>query len=225
MGLRLGLKLLCPALVATLRWPKVRQEPLTCPSSFSRAERNFILWACEHMPARDAAIIKLLLFTGARASSVATARLSGLHVSTRSGGITYVGKRSKTYQVPLNVEAREALRVYLDVRPDVVHDFIFCAERAPFAPISRVVVWATWQSLKRYVPAALAEKIKRPHQARHDLARRLLSGDEGTKMPVPLADAAAILAHADVRITADIYARPSKESLAKALERIVGEDQ
>ena len=145
MGLRLGLKLLCPALVATLRWPKVRQEPLTCPSSFSRAERNFILWACEHMPARDAAIIKLLLFTGARASSVATARLSGLHVSARSGSITYVGKESKTYQVPLNVEAREALRVYLDGRPDVVHDFIFCAERAPFAPISRGVVWATWR--------------------------------------------------------------------------------
>ena len=68
-------------------------------------------------------------------------------------------------------------------------------------------------------------KIQGPHQARHDLARRLLSGDEGTKMPVPLADAAAILAHADVRITAGIYARPSKESPAKALERIVGEDQ
>jgi hypothetical protein len=30
---------------------------------------------------------------------------------------------------------------------------------------------------------------------------------------------------ADVRITAGIYARPSKESLAKALERIVGEEE
>lgn len=30
--------------------------------------------------------------------------------------------------------------------------------------------------------------------------------------------------HADVRITAGIYARPSKENLRKALERIVGED-
>ena len=39
-----------------------------------------------------------------------------------------------------------------------------------------------------------------------------------------MGDVAAILAHVDVRITVGIYARPSKESLAKALERIVGED-
>lgn len=37
-------------------------------------------------------------------------------------------------------------------------------------------------------------------------------------------DVAAIMAHADVRITAGIYARPSKENLTKALERIVGEE-
>lgn len=227
MGLRLGLKLLCPTLVATLRWPKVRMEQLTCPSGFSRTERNSILRACDQMASespRSAAIIKLLLFTGGRASSVATARLSGLHVSARSGSITYTGKGSKVYSVPLNVEAREALRAYLDVRPEAEHDFIFCSERAPFDPISRGVVWATWQDLKRHVPAALAEKIHGPHQARHDLCRRLLSGDEGTKTPVALADCAAIMAHSDVRVTASIYARPSKESLAKALERIVGEE-
>ena len=225
MGLRLGLKLMCPAVMASLRWPKVRQEQLTCPSGFTRTERNSILRACDQMSPRDAAIIKLLLFTGARASSVATATLSGLHVSARSGSITYTGKGSKVYQVPLNIEAREALRAYLDVRPDAEHDYVFCAERAPFDPISRGVVWATWHSLKRHVPAALAEKIRGGHQARHDLARRLLSGDEGTKMPVPLGDVAAIMSHADVRITAGIYARPSKESLAKALERIVGEEE
>ena len=225
MGLRLGLKLLCPTLVATLRWPKVRQEQLTCPSGFTRTERNSILRACDQMSPRDAAIIKLLLFTGARASSVATAKRNGLQVSARSGSITYVGKGSKTYEVPLNVEAREALRAYLDTRPDVEHDYVFCSERAPFDPISRGVVWATWQDLKRHVPAALAEKIHGPHQARHDLARRLLSGDEGSKPAVPLGDVAAIMAHADVRITAGIYARPSKESLAKALDRIVGESE
>ena len=225
MGLRLGLKLLCPTLVASLRWPKVRQEQLTCPSGFTRSERNSILRACDQMSPRDAAIIKLLLFTGARASSVATARLSGLHVSVRSGSITYLGKGSKTYQVPLNVEAREALKAYLDERPEAGHDFVFCAERAPHEPISRGVVWTTWQSLKRHVPAALSEKLRGPHQARHDLCRRLLSGDEGTKTPVALADAAAIMAHSDVRVTASIYSRPSKESLAKALERIVGEDE
>jgi integrase/recombinase XerC len=223
MGLRLGLRLVCPTLVASLRWPKVRLERLTAPSGFSRTERNSILRACDQMSPRDAAIVKLLLFTGARSSSVATARLSGLHVGARSGSITYVGKGSKTYRVPLNVEAREALRAYLEVRPAAEHDFVFCAERAPHDPISRGVVWATWHSLRRHVPAALAEKVRGGHQARHDLARRLLSGDEGTKVPVPLGDVAAIMAHADVRTTAGIYARPSEESLARALERIVGE--
>ena len=224
MGLRLALRLMCPTLASSIRWPKVRLEQLTCPSGFSRTERNSILRACDPMSLRDAAIIKLLLFTGARSSSVATARLGGLHISARSGSITYTGKGSKVYQVPLNVEAREALQTYLAVRPTAEHDFVFCGERAPHDPVSRGVVWATWHSLRRHVPAALAEKIRGGHQARHDLARRLLSGDEGTKVPVPLGDVAAIMAHADVRITAGIYARPSEESLAKALERIVGED-
>ena len=161
MGLRLALRLLCPTLVATLRWPKVKMEQLTCPSGFSKSERNSILRACSSMPVRSACIVKLLLYTGCRASSLATARLSGLHLSARSGSITYLGKSvggGKIYEVPLNVEAREALKAYLDQRPEADHDFIFCAERAPFDPISRGVVWATWQDLKRHVPAALAEK-------------------------------------------------------------------
>lgn len=45
------------------------------------------------------------------------------------------------------------------------------------------------------------------HQERHDLARRLLSGDEGGRPAVPLGDVAAIMSHADVWITAGIYAR------------------
>lgn len=102
---------------------------------------------------------------------------------------------------------------------------MFCAERAPFDPVSRGVVWATWHSLKRHVPAALAEKIHGGHQARHGLCRRFSSGDEGTRIPVALSDAAAIMAHSDVRVTASIYSRPSKESLARALERIVGESE
>ena len=224
-SLRLGFQLMCPDLLARLRFPKLPQERVDAPSGFTRSERNAILRACDAMSPRDAAIVKLLLMTGARASSVANARLSGVRIGQRSGSIEYTGKGNKRYTVPLNVEARAALSAWLAVRPKVAGDMLFVAERSPHGAISRWVVHQVWAALKRHVPAELAAKIKGPHQARHDLARRLLSGDEGARPPVPLGDVAAILAHADVRVTAGIYARPSRESLARALEQIGGGDE
>lgn len=129
--------------------------------------------------------------------------------------------------MPANSELRAALSAYLEWRPQVEHDLLFVGLREPHAPISRKAIHGVWRELRRYVPEELAAKIRGLHQARHDLARRLLSGDEGTRAPAPLSDVAAILGHANAnpRITAGIYARPSRESLARALDRIVGEDE
>lgn len=225
-SLRTVLRLLAPERLEQVRFPRMPKQRIDCPSGFTRCERNSILRACERMHIRDHALIKALLFTGGRASSVSDLRLSDVHLAPRGGSISFHGKNDRFYEVPANCELRAALSVYLEWRPETDHDLFFVGLREPHAPISRKAVHGVWRELRRYVPEELAARIKGPHQARHDLARRLLSGDEGTKAPTPLADVAAILGHAnaDPRITAGIYARPSREALARALDRIVGDE-
>lgn len=226
-AIRKMLSLLAPERLTQIKFPKMPQERIDAPSGFSRNERNGILRACEGLHVRDAAIVKTLLYTGARASSVADLRSSDVDIAPRSGGLTFRGKGDRTYEVPANSELRRALRAYLEWRPHLDHDHFFCGLRHPHPPISRKVVHAVWHDLGRHLPVELGARIRGPHQARHDLARRLLSGDEGARPPAPLADVAAILGHAnaDPRITAGIYARPSRRSLVLALDRIVGDDE
>ena len=224
-SIRKTLMLLDPDLVGRLRFPKLPAVVITAPSGFTRLERNAILRACEELSARDNAIVKLALYTGARASSLATARLSGLQLNSRSGSITYLGKGNKTYSCPLNLEAREALAGWLRERPEVGHDFIFAGEKSPHEPVGRWLVHdCIHRRLTRFLPTDLAERMKGSHMMRHDLGRRLLSGDEGRKPVVPLADVAAILAHSDPRITASVYCRPSEADLQRALDRLVNDD-
>lgn len=226
-SIRKALMLIAPDLALRLRWPKLPTEQKVAPSGFTRAERNAIIRAAEQLSPRDRCIVQLLLNTGARASSLADLRLDDVVIKARSGEVTYRhAKNDRTYAVPLNVEARTAVEGYLEVRPPVTqHDRLLCSERFPYPPVSRQVVWSVWhERMRRHLPKQLADRIRGPHQARHDLARRLLSGDEGRRAPVPAADAAAILGHVDPRITVGIYSRPSEEDTRRALDGIVGEE-
>ena len=164
-----------------------------------------------------------LLWTGARASSVASLKLSNVDVRPRSGSVTFdvlKGSRGgRTVTVPANVELREALAEWIKERPPVQHDLLFTSEKYPFEGISRWTVHDIWhRRLARELPRELSEKLKGPHQARHALARLLL--DQGT--PVP--DVAAILGHSSVATTANIYMRPSERDLRNHLDRAVGDE-
>jgi len=225
MSLRACLKLMAPELAVRLRWPKLPQAQVTSPSGFTASQRNAILRAAERLSPRDEAIVKLLMFTGARASTVAAAKLSRVKLNERSGHIDYdVSKNRRTYRVPLCSEARHALSRWIAVRPPAPHDYLFCSDRRlPFPPISRAVVWQAWKSLGKYLPKDFP--LHGPHAARHDFARRLLSGDEGRTIPTPAADVAALCGHADPRICVAIYSQPSPESLERAVGRLVGDEE
>jgi len=225
MSLRAALKLLCPEVAVRLRWPKLPQAQVTSPSGFTANQRNAIIRAAEQLSPRDECIVKLLLYTGARASTVAAAKLPNVTVNERSGSILYdVSKNRRTYRVPLCSEARYALGKWLEVRPPAAHEFLFCSERRlPFPPISRAVVWAAWKSLGKHLPEDFP--LGGPHAARHDFARRGLSGNEGRTTPTPAADVAALLGHADARICVSIYSRPSPESLERAVARLAGDEE
>jgi integrase len=175
MGLRLGLKLLCPTLVATLRWPKVRHGATDLPVGVQRTERNSILRACEQMSPREPRSSSSCSSRGRGLPAWRRRRLSGLHLSARSGKHHVPGEGQQDLRGAAEpIEAREALRAYLEVRPDTGHDFIFAAERAPHDPISRGVVFATWQGAEKTRAGGTGGEAARPHQARHDLCRRLL---------------------------------------------------
>lgn len=229
-SLRKTFMLLSPERCLQLRWPKMPTVQPTAPSGLNRNERNAVLRACEELSARDNLIIKLALFTGARSSSIADLRLTDIQISARSGSITYHGKGNKQIEVPANVEVREALRKYLSERPPVPdEDHVILSERYPHRPCTRWVLHdIAHRRLAKHLPPDLAKKMKGLHLFRHDLARRLLSGDEGKSgvAPTPAEDVAAILGHSDsARVTCQIYGKPSREALAKALDRIVGDDQ
>lgn len=223
-SLRTALRLVDPDHFASLRWPKLPKVVQTAPSGFSRKERLAILRAATtKLNARDGAVVMLLVMTGARASSIASAKLSGLHLSPRSGSIRYQAKGSKELSVPLNVEAREAVSRWLAERPQASHDFLFTSLRYPHEPISRWVVYQIWAvKLAACLPRELAGKLRGPHAARHGLARLLLSGDEGRWPPVPAPDVAALLGNS-VKTTVQTYCRPSPENLQVAVDRIAGD--
>ena len=178
------------------------------------------------MSARDCCVVHLLLHTGARASSLAKVQLSDIELGARSGSVTYrQAKGNKTYTVPLNVEVRDAIRKWIEERPQVKHDHLLCADRLPHGPVSLWVIHNTvFRKLRKLLPDTVAEKINGPHSLRHDLARRLLDGNGGKKPPTPLPDVALILGHSDVRTTAAVYCRPSQADLKRALDQLVEDD-
>jgi len=214
------LSLLNPKLLVELRFPKVPPSTDPAPSGFSKKERLALLRAASKLSKRDKAIISLLMWTGARASSIANAKLSNVEIKSRSGSITYdVAKGGRVYSVPLNAEAREALAAWIEERSETDHDHLFTSERFPFAPIGRWTIHEVWhRRMRSHLPTKIAERIRGPHQARHGLARMLL------EQSVPLPDIAAILSHASVATTAGIYCRPSEQDLRRHLDRAIGED-
>lgn len=220
-SIRKALSLLAPALLTTLRMPKLPASTKPAPSGFTKNERLAILRAASKLSTRDRAIVMLAMWTGARASSLAEAKLSKAQIGQRSGSIEFdVAKGGKPYSVPLNIEAREALSAWMKERPPVQHDFLFTSEKYPFDGISRWTVHDVWhRRLAKHLPSDLAEKLRGSHQARHGLARLLL--DQG----VPLPDVAAILNHSSVATTANIYMRPSERDLRTALDKAVGEEE
>lgn len=221
-SVRAMLKLLAPAVLTSVRMPKLPHSQKPAPSGFSRKERLAIFRAAGKLSIRDRAIISALMWTGGRSSSIAAVKLSNVDIRSRSGSITFdvaKGGAGKAYTIPLNVEARDALAEWIKQRPPVQHDFLFTSEKYPFEPVSRWTIHDVWhRRLAGNLPKELQEKLRGPHQARHGLARLLL--DQG----VPLPDVAAILNHSSVATTANIYCRPSEKDLRQALEKAAGEE-
>src|SRR6266498_5638555 len=73
-----------------------------------------------HGKARDLAIVLTLRHTGIRVSELSSLMLGDVEISERKGTLTVrSGKGSKFRVLPLNVDARQAIAAYLEMRPTV----------------------------------------------------------------------------------------------------------
>ncbi len=109
---------------------KAVQQVKLAPRWLDRQEQYALRRAAEKDGnPRNLAILLVLLSTGLRVGEVADLKLDDLTLSERKGEVVVRGKGTKVRTVPLNAEARKALREYLAKRPNAEHTTLFVGQK------------------------------------------------------------------------------------------------
>lgn len=120
---------------------------------------------------RDKAILEVLYGCGLRVSEAVNLRISGLYLD--EGFVRIIGKGNKERLVPLGEIACDAVRIYLDARPqpaDAESDDVLFLNRWGKG-ISRV---SMFKMIKRQALVAGISKDISPHTFRHSFATHLV---------------------------------------------------
>ena len=160
---------------------------------------------------RDASLAIFLLHTGLRLGEALSLRLDDLQFSERKGLVTIrQGKGGKTRSVPLNTEARKALHMWLEVRPEGDGNYLWIGlENKSSGALSGRSVQ---RALIRLGQLAGLERLT-PHVLRHSFAKNLIDAGVG------LEKVAALLGHSNLNTTR-IYVTPNQRDLEQAVERL-----
>ncbi len=105
--------------------PVVRREdlPAKAPRALTEEQVRRLLRMAERAPARDRAIVVMLLFTGLRLAELVALDLDDVRVSARKGlVIVRSGKGDAYREVPLNALVRQVLEEWLAQRPQLAGD-------------------------------------------------------------------------------------------------------
>jgi len=162
---------------------------------------------------RDMAMVMLLLHTGLRVSELAGLRLSDVEMSEQKGRLTVTGRGNKQRKVPLNADARKALRQWLEVRPNVETEALFLGRGG--VPLS---VRTVQKVLADLGGRAQVENLH-PYTLRHTFATRYLEANPGD-----LVGLATILGHESLE-TLRIYTVPNSAELPDKVERLALSDE
>jgi len=196
-------------LTAEMIVPRSIQQVPPPPRWLDRRGRRALIRAVErHGPARDLHLVLLLIHTGLRVEEAVDLRWADVVLRDRSGHLVVRrGKGRKQRTVPLNAEARAALRELRDLAPPraaaVLH-----GQRGP------LTARGVQASLARYAPLAKLEEVS-PHVLRHTFGKDL--ADAGTPIQV-IAD---LMGHESLETTRR-YIQPGQDDLAAAVERLAG---
>ncbi|WP_062158985.1 tyrosine-type recombinase/integrase [Bellilinea caldifistulae] len=186
-----------------VKGPKQVTPPV---KALSARELGRLLAAAEGST-RDTAILNLMARAGLRVGEVVHLRVGDVEMNGRSGWLTVRGgKGNKTRRVPLNGEVRQALKAWLDERPQVAGDDLFLSRTGK--PLSE-------RDVQRMVAeyARIAGVEASPHTLRHTFATRAI--EKG----VDVATLAAILGHSRLETTGR-YLHPTAERIQEAVEGI-----
>lgn len=152
----------------------------------------------KRLAVRDWAMVVFLLRSGLRVSEACSLRVRDVEIGERSGWVQVSGKGDKARRIPLNAEARHALRRWLDARGEGQGESLFGVSPAQFhrrlAALGR----------RAGVPAV------HPHALRHTFAKNLLDAGAG------LHEAAALLGHSSLNATR-VYIAPAERDLERAV--------
>jgi site-specific recombinase XerD len=193
-------------------------ETRTAPRALSRSELNRLTRAAEqdavagvHQGKRNLAVIQMLRQTGLRVGELVALTKDDVEISERKGSLTVrSGKGGKFRVVPVNVEARQALSDYLEVRPVITSDRVLVGQRGP------VTEDAVRKIVAKYAKRAGPEDVT-PHTLRHSFGKAAL--DAGAD----LVTVAALLGHERLETTA-IHTQPSHQDLVAAVEKLEGDE-
>lgn len=166
-------------------------------------------WAANHASIRDAAIFEVLINTGLRVSELTDLCLDDIQMGERKGTLLVRnGKGGKSREVPLNNDARTALRRYIDIRPVGVGSRVFYGQRGP---LNRDAVYKVVSKIGKH--GAGIDDLT-PHVLRHTAFTRM------AKNGVDLTTIADLAGHSNVSLTARYYVHTSQEDMEEAVEHI-----
>jgi site-specific recombinase XerD len=160
------------------------------------------------MVVRDAAIVRLILFTGLRVGEIIQLRKNDVTLDERKGSVVVrEGKGTKRREVPLNSSARKALLDYLRIRPDNESEDLFLGQREEGIQSKTVE-----RAVLRFAGGAGLENVT-PHVLRHSFAKALINSG------VTLEKVATLLGHSNLNTTR-IYTTPGERDLEEAVRML-----
>jgi site-specific recombinase XerD len=158
---------------------------------------------------RARAVVHTIYASAGRVSEVASLD----RADVQDGGVREVmitGKRAKKRLIFLTTEAQQAIRAYTQARGADGHKALFISHGRNYgARLSRQTIWRT---VKEAVTALGLYEGVSPHDFRHYRATQLLN--DGAR----LEDVQAILGHAHIGTTRDVYARTDRRTLREVYD-------
>lgn len=175
------------------------------PDALTTKEQSKLERSADRHGQRDAALIFVLLYSGARAEECARLECADIAITARTGQVRLHGKGDEVRTVPLPAPARQRLSAWLVQRG---------TDPGPLWPGQRGRL--TTSGLAQVV-IAIGEDAGltglRPHRLRHTYATRLRQGGADP------AQVQALLGHSSLDTTAR-YFRAGKAERAEVIERI-----
>jgi integrase len=175
------------------------------PDALSPADQGKVERASLRSGARDAAIIAVLLYSGARVEECERLDLDDVAITARTGRIRLRGKGDEVHEVPLPVVARQRLAAWIEVRGNQSGPlWIGQRGRLTISGITQVVL---------AVGDDAGLPGLRPHILRHTYGTRLRQGG------ADVAQVQALLNHASIETSAR-YFRAGTAEQATVIETI-----